>query len=340
MENFCLENLWATCLSQQGWSEAAIQWFIMNCMPATWNTYNRQALMFMEFCCQAGLKATSATMAIVTDFMCSLAKLSTCPKAILNTTSAALSQLYRALGVPSPVNEDIYKLLTGIIKVQTTQPMMWSEVMPRKTFITMFKEWGENERLSTADLQLKAVTLLALTIMLRPSDIAPRSIHISHQGKVHDNVFTCDKVFFTDQGMVLYLHGIKNDYSRDGFCVCVNLASDPAICPVRTLEDYLESTSGAGHKGTVFVSLKDVNKPVTVTVISGILNKAMKLAGLDSKVYSAKSFRPTTATAAVEAGLKPDQARAIGRWQCQETFEHHYVHALPDKAFTDKVLAS
>ena len=120
MENFHLENLWATCLSQQGWSDAAIQWFIMNWTPATWNTYNRQALTFMEFCCQTGLKATSATTAIVTDFMCSLAKLSTHPKAILNTTSATLSQLYRALCVPSPVNKDIYKLLTGITKAQTT----------------------------------------------------------------------------------------------------------------------------------------------------------------------------------------------------------------------------
>ena len=153
-------------------------------------------------------------------------------------------------------------------------------------------------------------------------------------------MFTHEKVFFTDQGMVLYLHGIKNDYSRDGFCVCVNLASDPVICPVRTLEDYLERTGGAGHKGPVFVSLKDVYKPITVTIISGILNKVIKLAGLDSKVYSAKSFRPMSATAAVESGLKPDQVRAIGRWWCQETFEHHYVHALPDKAFMDKVLAS
>ena len=194
MENVCLENLWATHLNQQGWSDAAIQQFVMNCMPATWNTYNRQASMFMEFCCQVGLKATSTTMATVTDFMCSLAKLSTCPKAILNTTSAALNQLYRALGVPSPVNRDIYKLLTGITKAETTQPMMQLEVMPRKPFITMFKEWGENERLSTADLWLKTVTLLALTVMLRPSDIVPRSIHISQQGNVHSNMFTCEKV--------------------------------------------------------------------------------------------------------------------------------------------------
>ena len=93
-----------------------------------------------------------------------------------------------------------------------------------------------------------------------------------------------------DQGMVLYLHGIKNDYCRDGFHVCVNLASDPAICPVRTLEDYLERTSGAGHKGPVFVSLKDVYKPITVTVISGILNKAIKLAGLDSKCLFSKKL--------------------------------------------------
>ena len=90
----------------------------------------------------------------------------------------------------------------------------------------------------------------------------------------------------------------------------------------------------------MFVSLKDVYKPITVTVILGILNKAIKLAGLDSKVYSAKSFRSTSATAAVEAGLEPDQVRAIGRWRCQDTFERHYVHTLPDKAFMDKVLAS
>ena len=122
--------------------------------------------------------------------------------------------------------------------------------------------------------------------------------------------------------------------------MCVNLASDPVICLVRTLEDYLERTSGAGHKSHVFVSLKDVYKLVTVTVILGILNKVIKLAGLDSKVYSAKSFRPMSATAAVESGLELDQVRAIDRWQCQETFEHHYVHALPDKAFTDRVLAS
>ena len=101
----------------------------------------------------------------------------------------------------------------------------------------------------------------------------------------------------------------------------------------KDIRRLLERTSGAGHKGPVY-------KPVTVTVILGILNKAIKLASLDSKVYSAKSFRPTSATAAVEAGLELDQVRAIGRWQCQETFEHHYVHALPDKAFTDKVLAS
>ena len=122
--------------------------------------------------------------------------------------------------------------------------------------------------------------------------------------------------------------------------MCINLASDPVICPVRTLEDYLERTSGAGPKGPVFVLLKDVYKPVMVTVISGILNKAIKLAGLDSKVYSVKNFRPTSANAAVELGLELDQVRAIGQWHCQETFEHHYVHALPDKAFTDKVLTS
>ena len=44
MENLCLENLWATHLSQQGWSDAAIQQFVMNCTPATWNIDKHQCL--------------------------------------------------------------------------------------------------------------------------------------------------------------------------------------------------------------------------------------------------------------------------------------------------------
>ena len=82
------------------------------------------------------------------------------------------------------------------------------------------------------------------------------------------------------------------------------------ICQVRTLEDYLERTSGAGHKGPVFVSLKDVYKSVMVTVILGILNKAIKLASLDSKVYSAKNFRPNISycSSRIRIGTGPGQS--------------------------------
>ena len=46
--------------------------------------------------------------------------------------------------------------------------------MPRDPFLMLFSSCPENEKLLLKQLRLKAVTLLALVFMARPSDSAPR----------------------------------------------------------------------------------------------------------------------------------------------------------------------
>ena len=48
--------------------------------------------------------------------------------------------------------------------------------MPIAPFRQLFLSWEPNDELPIKQLHLKSITLLALTLMLRPSDIAPKSV--------------------------------------------------------------------------------------------------------------------------------------------------------------------
>ena len=53
---------------------------------------------------------------------------------------------------------------------------------------------------------------------------------------------------------------------------------------------------------------------------------SIKLSGLEGLGYSAKFFRPTGATAAIQAGENPELIMKLGRWKTPEIFYGHYIH--------------
>jgi hypothetical protein len=54
--------------------------------------------------------------------------------------------------------------------------MVRSSAMPIQPFVSMFESWESNEFLPLKRLRLKAITLLALSVMGRPSDLAPKGV--------------------------------------------------------------------------------------------------------------------------------------------------------------------
>lgn len=67
------------------------------------------------------------------------------------------------------------------------------------------------------------------------------------------------------------------------------------------------------------------------------MKQAISLAGLDGCGYSAKSFRPTAATTAINLGCNPDTVRKIGRWHSMDVFYEHYVHTKPPDGYLDQL---
>lgn len=91
----------------------------------------------------------------------------------------------------------------------------------------------------------------------------------------------------------------------------------------------------------VFLTLQTPYKHLEADAIARDLDKAInmiKLAGLADQGYTAKCFRPTGATKAIEANHNPEVVRKTGRWKSSEVFFQHYVHANPPKSFSPDIL--
>ena len=345
MENVCLESVWEQKLIEKQWSELAIKRFLTFLAPTTWLTYNRYFAKFCKFGIERGVnpveKPVKVSQSLVVDFFIDVAEGSRRPKAILNTSMAAIANYYKAVDRVSPVNNDVVKLVEGLVKSGTVEPMRRTPVLPVAPFLELFRKWGDNEDLSLWSLRLKTLTLLSITAMMRPSDMAPRSGNWNGEVMV-SNQFKRTWIDFSNPMYVqLYFFGIKNDYQRDGFCVNIPYASEIDVCPVRALKVYLDRTkSKVAMDGPVFISLNRPFAGLSASAMGTILNKAIELVCLNNQGFSAKCFRPTGATIAVESGIGADFVQATGRWKSTETFQKHYVHAKPPVEFTDVMFKS
>ena len=256
---------------------------------------------------------TTPTLA---SYLCDLASRSECPKGVLTTCLAPVSCMTQALKIPDPVTEDILKLSTALVKSCTSKLMQRSKVMPVEPFTELFLAWPGNWCLSLEDLRLKTITLLALSVMLRPSDVAPRSKVFQKNMESYENlVLTVNQIKFESDGSVkITFFGIKNDYHRDGFEVVLHPLSVPCVDPVCALRCYIDRTKYMRPEDNpLFIALKAPFKAISVKTVSCILDKAIDLAGLGGMGFSAKSYRPTGATRAIDAGLNLDVVMKVGR---------------------------
>ncbi len=343
MADMCLENNWRTTLAERGWSSRSIEQFLLHWAPSTLALYNRQIKKFALFCVSSDCVFPTMNECILSAFMCSIADSSPRPKSQLNSTVAALTCLCNSLDITNPWTGTRMKILVNsLVKSSTSLPMTKTPVMPIQPFTDLFGGWSSNDNLSLKCLRLKTLCLLALVLMLRPSDVAVKSQGFDSELCVPSQmVFSEHQVTFNPDGTLsVCFHGIKNDYDRDGFVVTIPPASSEKLDPVSCLQEYMlrtESIRQSIPDLPVFITLTKPYRAMSASSISAVLHEAIVLSGLDSKHYTPKCFRPTGATQAISVGTDPNIARHIGRWRSQEVFEKHYVHSKVDSSYTDSI---
>lgn len=139
--------------------------------------------------------------------------------------------------------------------------------------------------------------------------------------------------------MKITFFGIKNDTKRSGFEIVLPKSNQHKIDPVSTLYDYVKRTEPQRQvNGPVFLTLREPFKALEASSIAKILESSIQLAGLSDQGFTAKSFRPTGATVAIEQNINPDIVRKVGRWKNSDVFYAHYVHSRTPSCFTDNIL--
>ena len=171
-----LADLWRTRLSSRGWSQTASELLTLCLADSTQLTYNRYIQDCQEFCATRDALFPPDDSAILADFLLDRCKSSERPHSTLRCISAALGAVYEGCGMNNLMSEPhISRLCQAIVKCGTEAPMQRSRVMDVSAFTRMFRSWQCNDALSLKQLRIKTITLLAIVLMLRPSDIAPKA---------------------------------------------------------------------------------------------------------------------------------------------------------------------
>ncbi len=277
------------------------------------------------------------------DFLCLLADSSDRPASQLKSAMAAVSCLFSALDKPSPSHDPVVlSLVRALNKTSTTKPAKRTAIMPLQPFNDLFLSWPDNDSLDLEKLRLKSITLTAIAFMARPSDLAPRGVSFDPVTFcVTKQVLSVHNIHFNDDGsMTVHFFATKNDSTRSGFEVRVPGASHPKSDPVRCLQTYISRTESVRPCDTapLFIGLRQPHDAISSATIAKVLDRAIELAGLDRSKYSARNFRPSAATAAVDAKVPTETAMQLGRWKTREVFLNHYVYPHAPDDYTDNVV--
>lgn len=341
MANVSLAGMWEANLRQAGWSVKATKRAEPALAASTRRSYEYMLTKCKVFSLEIGINFPPTETNEMAEIICFLAENSARPQSCVNTFIAAIKQVFRAYKMRD-ISEDfaIRRLVTAVTKAQTERPMKRSTVLPINQLLTTMKLWGDNSTMPIKFLRIKAISLMAISLMLRPSDIAPNATFFERDSLDEKKViFSTNMVVFKDNVMEVTLFGTKNDMDRKGFVVSLPAHSDKSICPMATLKCYLERTAPFRRDKAVFLSLKAPYGPLSSSAVAKDLQTCLDLAGLKDSGFSAKSFRPTGATVAIDKGTDPKVVQSVGRWKSTEVFYSHYVHSKTPDTFTTKILS-
>ena len=168
-----------------------------------------------------------------------------------------------------------------------------------------------NDQLSLKDLTMKLTALLSILTAQRISSISYLSV--SHM------FIEEDKVIFTPVQL--------SKHHRQGRKILPitihGYPLDPRLCVIRTLREYMSRRQDIVADSLVLTHRKP-RRPATKSSIARWLKQVLRLAGVDSSVFTAHSFRSSSTSSAKAAAIPIATILGKGQWTSERTWRNHY----------------
>jgi hypothetical protein len=206
--------------------------------------------------------------------------------------------------------------------------------------------------MDTLKLRDRTIFLVALIGFARPSDLGFKTwFREQIRFESHHSDTGNEKRFMT-----FTLLGTKADYKRNGSQVRIYESENIESCPVRHLQQYLKRTGKYTSDVTILDRFGKPKTPVFLSIplrgnkiiplsngsIARVMTSMLRTLGINNKVITAKSFRPTAATSAHLNGVSLDEILDLGRWSHMSApiILTHYIRRSEMHNVTDKLMGS
>jgi integrase len=203
----------------------------------------------------------------------------------LSRRLAAISQLHQRAGFESPTRTWVMKqFLAGLRRELGVAP-----VRKKPVLVADLKQILEQIPDSTLGKRDRALLLLGFTGALRRSELI---------------TLDASDLERTREGLILSIHRSKTDQEGEGRKVGIPEGSDPATCPVRTLEQWLAAANI--DSGAVFRVMNRhgqvLPKRLSGEGVAIVVKRYVEKLGYDRALFSGHSLRAGLATSAAAAG--------------------------------------
>ena len=246
-----------------------------------------------------------------------------CSIQVLKLQFNVIRTLARAKGTPlsSEVVYTVKSILLSYFNKRPPPPRKPPHVWDVNVLLNYIKDMGANDKLSLMELSSKCTTLFLLSTMRRKQDLF--HLHLDNLswylgGKTANFTIQTPLKTYSVYTTAKHRDNIQN------FTVEA-LPDDPLLCPIITLNDYIERTEKLRSVRHLFVTTTDPFSQAALGTIHRWVRNLLVKAGIDVTKFSVHSIRSASTSAAFKAGISIDKIIKQAGWVDETCFVKYYL---------------
>jgi hypothetical protein len=245
----------------------------------------------------------------------------------VNGYRAAISAYHNGFqGVKVGQHPQISDLFKGMFNRRPPQPR-YMETWDVEQVLDLFKKWPEDQGLDLKQLSLKVTTLMALTGVLRRSELQLL--------RVDEMLDLGDKIQFQVGGLTKTRKVGEGPVTFEFWMY----EHEPKLDVTQSIRAYISRTSRLRkNQSQLLVSFVKPHKAIVACSVARWLQMCMELAGIDTSIYKGHSTKSASVSRAKAGGLSAGEIMARAKWRRESTFRKFYNREDSVANFQRKVL--
>jgi len=299
-----------TILNSQDLSPDVLTLITSSWAEGTHKQYEPHIRKWINYCTEKGVNPINPPIHAGANFLANLFKSSTSGYSSINTARSALSAIITPVnGVTFGKHPIIKRLLRGVFRERPALPR-YTTTYDVEVVLQYLKSLGDE--LTLCNLTLRLATLMCILSGQRSQTLMSLSIKSMHIDK-EKCVFFVNKILKqTRPGR----HQAPLEF--------LAFPSDPSICVVKNLQDYLVATSEKRQCDQIFISYSKPFHGVKSCTIARWICNVLQRSGIDITLFRAHSVRGAATSKGAITGLSLSDISKAAGWSGTSTFSKHY----------------